>query len=63
LLPEFRGQGIGSYLLNSLIKEATSTSRKLTIHVEKMNPALRLYNRLGFTLVKDEGIYLLMSKQ
>jgi ribosomal protein S18 acetylase RimI-like enzyme len=61
LLPEFRAQGIGTYLLNYLMQEAVRTNRKLSIHVEKMNPALRLYTRLGFKLIKEVGIYLLMA--
>jgi hypothetical protein len=27
-----------------------------------MNPALRLYQRLGFQLVEDKGVYLLMER-
>ena len=33
----------------------------LTIHVERFNPALRLYERLGFTLAEDKGVYLFLS--
>ena len=33
------------------------------IHVEKFNPALRLYRRLGFTEIEDKGIYLFMEWQ
>jgi hypothetical protein len=32
----------------------------VTIHVEKNNPAMRLYRRLGFTAVEDKGVYDLM---
>jgi ribosomal protein S18 acetylase RimI-like enzyme len=60
LLPEFRGAGIGSQLLRELQEEAHSTGKTLTIHVERFNPALRLYERLGFKQVEDKGVYLLM---
>ena len=32
----------------------------LSIHVESFSPALRLYERLGFRLVEDKGMYRLM---
>jgi hypothetical protein len=34
----------------------------LSIHVERFNPALRLYERLGFREVEDKGVYLLMQR-
>ena len=49
LLPEFRGQGIGTNLIQRLFEEAASRSVGLTIHVENENTAaLRFYERLGF---------------
>jgi ribosomal protein S18 acetylase RimI-like enzyme len=60
LLPEFRNRGIGSLLIGQLLAEAADTGKRVGIHVEHMNPALRLYTRLGFQQVADEGVYLLM---
>ncbi|MEY2510300.1 MAG: hypothetical protein QOE26_1063 [Verrucomicrobiota bacterium] len=60
LLPEARGAGIGTRLLRDLQEEARSASKSLTIHVERFNPALQLYQRLGFVQVEDKGVYLLM---
>ena len=57
LLPEFRGKGIGRALLQQLIDEGQASARDVTIHVEKFNPALRLYERLGFRAVDDRGVY------
>src|SRR5690348_9053551 len=48
LLPEHRRAGIGTKLLRELQHEARMAGKALTIHVEKFNPALRLYQRLGF---------------
>ena len=61
LLQEHRGSGIGTKLLRELQDEARSTGKSLTIHVERFNPALRLYERLGFKMKEDKGIYLLMG--
>lgn len=60
LLPEHRGAGIGTNLLRELQDEARSAGKALSIHVERFNPALRLYERLGFRQAEDKGVYLLM---
>ena len=62
LLPEHRGRGIGTYLLNVLISESEESGKPLSIHVERFNPALRLYERLGFRAVADKGVYLLLER-
>ncbi len=47
---EYRGQGIGPALLGQLLDAAESQEiRALSLSVEKDNPALRLYERFGFT--------------
>lgn len=61
LLPAYRGCGIGSYLIHRLQQEAGESDRPVTIHVERFNPALRLYHRLGFRPVQDQGVYILMK--
>jgi ribosomal protein S18 acetylase RimI-like enzyme len=61
LLPEHRGCGIGSALLSQLKAEAHAAGKPLTIHVEHHNSALRLYARLGFERVSDDGLYLLLA--
>ena len=61
LLPAHRGRGIGTALLRGLLNEAAGAGKRLSIHVEKHNPALRLYARLGFTMVADRGVYLLLE--
>ena len=61
LMPEYRGQGIGSGIMQALLDEAAGSGRSVTIHVEHNNPALSLYQRLGFRHVSDEGVYYLME--
>ncbi len=60
LLPDFRNRGIGSVLLKQIIEEGRRLALPVTIHVEQFNPALRLYQRLGFVPAGENGIYLLM---
>jgi len=61
LLPEFRGAGIGTELLRALQEEARRVGKTLSIHVERFNPAKGLYERLGFGVKEDKGVYLLME--
>lgn len=62
LLPEYRNGGIGTALLGELFAESAESGKPVTIHVEKFNPAMRLYERLGFVPVADHGVYLLLKR-
>lgn len=61
LLPECRGTGIGSALLRDVLARGAASALPVTIHVESFNPALRLYERLGFERVDTNGVYYLMK--
>ena len=61
LLPEYRGKGLGARLMQDILDEAASAGKKVTIHVEHNNPAMHLYERLGFKMVEDQGVYHLME--
>jgi GNAT superfamily N-acetyltransferase len=62
LLPEHRGIGIGTTLLRDLLTEADAAGKSVTIHVERFNPGLRLYERLGFSIAEDRGVYLFLER-
>jgi len=61
LLPEFRKGGIGTSLLRDLLAEGEAAGKPVTIHVEVFNPAMRLYERLGFSPIEERGPYRLME--
>jgi len=62
LVPAARGQGIGEAILRDVIAWAGDQARGVSIHVEKFNPARRLYRRLGFVVVEDKGVYELKER-
>ncbi len=61
LLPEYRGRGIGTTLLQPILARGRALGRPVTIHVEQFNPAIRLYERLGFRRTAEHGLYYEMS--
>lgn len=61
LMPEWRGSGVGTMLLRDVLERGRAAKKPVTIHVEGFNPALRLYERLGFVKVDTNGVYYLMK--
>ena len=61
LLPEYRGLGIGTQLLNGLLLLLRENGYlRASLSVQKENPALRLYQRAGFRIVAEKGTEYLM---
>ena len=61
LMSSARSSGIGTKLLEDVFERAKRVGKAVTIHVEAYNPALRLYQRLGFEHVDSNGMYYLMK--
>ena len=62
LLPEFQGIGIGTAVITDICTQAHQQNHLVSLHVLKTNdPARRLYERLGFTIVADEEIRYKMT--
>lgn len=63
LLPAARGQGLGSALLASLLRQCDLRGQAMLLHVLHANPdALRLYRRFGFTAEADDGLRLRLRR-
>ena len=63
LLPEYRGLGIGAQLLRSLLLLLQENGYlRLSLSVQKDNPALRLYERAGFRILAGKGTEYLMLR-
>ena len=60
LLPQYRNQGIGRALMQDVLDEARDTGKFVSLHVEEVNPARRLYERMGFLVKGDVSFYKLM---
>src|ERR1051326_7309070 len=62
LLPEHRGKGIGTGLIRNLIAQCDQQKLPLRLQVLRTNPALRLYERLGFVRTGEDQIYIQMER-
>jgi ribosomal protein S18 acetylase RimI-like enzyme len=54
--PQYQRSGIGSEVLSNLLVSWRSAGKKIVLRVLKNNPARRLYERLGFSVVAEAGI-------
>jgi len=65
VLPEYRGEGVGEYLMRSLIAAAKERgAKKMTLEVRKSNYiAQNLYTKLGFEPVGIRRGYYLDNKE
>ncbi|MDN5199800.1 GNAT family N-acetyltransferase [Fulvivirgaceae bacterium BMA10] len=62
--PAFRNQGIGTKLLEKLIRTYQERNyRALSLSVDKLNQAKNLYLRSGFEVYKEDGTALVMRKK
>ncbi len=61
LLPRHRRKGLGGRLMKGVLDEGRQAGKPVRIHVEHNNPAMRLYQRLGFRQIDTNGVYHLME--
>ena len=59
LLPEFQNRGVGTELIDELLKSA---SKPIRLQVLKVNPARNLYLRLGFKVVGETETHYKMLR-
>ncbi|MCW5550371.1 MAG: GNAT family N-acetyltransferase [Opitutaceae bacterium] len=51
--PEFQNRGLGTEVMHRLLAEARREKLPLRLQVLKVNPARRLYERIGFTVAGE----------
>jgi ribosomal protein S18 acetylase RimI-like enzyme len=60
LLPAVQSRGIGTEVIRDLLDEAASLEIPVELQVLKVNPARRLYERLGFAAFDETETHILM---
>ena len=61
ILPEYQGQRLGTAIITSLLAQAAADGKTISLQVLKVNPAQRLYRRLGFSVAGETETHILMS--
>ncbi len=60
IAPEFQNRGLGTAVLHGLLAEARHRAIPLRLQVLKVNPARRLYERIGFAVIAETDTHFLM---
>lgn len=60
--PEYQGRGVGSKTLQNMLQHWDRMGKPVNLTVLKNNPARRLYERHGFTVVGEVGVKLQMRR-
>lgn len=62
LLPHRQGRGIGSAVVADVVANADARDKAVSLHLFDVNRARRLYERLGFKVVGEDGRRLHMRR-
>jgi GNAT superfamily N-acetyltransferase len=53
ILPEFQSQGFGRVILGQILEKAKFSGLPLRLWVLRVNPAIKFYQRLGFSIIEQ----------
>jgi ribosomal protein S18 acetylase RimI-like enzyme len=62
IAPGSRNAGLGSEILQEIAAEADRARKPVSIYVESFNPSQRLFERLGFRCVSEDGFQRLLER-
>jgi GNAT superfamily N-acetyltransferase len=60
ILSEEQGHGLGTEIIKTILAQAYHEGKPVTLQVLKVNPALHLYERLGFIVTGETTTHYLM---
>ena len=61
ITPERRGRGLGTILMNEILKEATEKKLVVTLYLQKTETCWNFFERMGFRSIADDGVNFLME--
>lgn len=62
LLPEYQSHGVGTHVIRGLQHEAAVEGRRMVLTVQRLNVRARaLYERLGFRVIRETDIHIVME--
>ena len=60
ILPEYQRRGLGTAVIEAILAQARAEAMPVALRVLKVNPARRLYERLGFDVTGETPTHYLM---
>ena len=63
ILPEYQRQGVGTSIIQSVLRQAHGKGKPVVLQVIKANRARRLYQRLGFVTTGETETHFLMRAE
>jgi ribosomal protein S18 acetylase RimI-like enzyme len=63
IAPEYQNRGIGAQIIRELLSESDRKRLPARLFVLKVNPARRLYERLGFRCVEETPTHYVMMRR
>ncbi|MGO4528665.1 N-acetyltransferase family protein [Paenibacillus sp. 2TAF8] len=60
--PDYQGRKLGTKVLNMLFEQEAVQGRRVTLNVLQGSPAMRLYERFGFTTDHEDEVDVFMSR-
>lgn len=61
ILPQYRSAGLGTPLVKEVMSEGERSGLAVSIYVDNFSPAIRLFERLGFSKIEENGINVLFK--
>jgi ribosomal protein S18 acetylase RimI-like enzyme len=58
--PNYQNKGIGTAIISKMIAEGTLRMKPVGLRVLKVNPAKKLYDRLGFSTIEETDTHYIM---
>jgi len=58
--PTYQQQGLGTTIIQHIIDDAARRMKPVRLQVLKVNPAKKLYDRLGFSVIEDTKTHYIM---
>ena len=60
ILPEHQRKGLGTAVIRSLVKQAQQERMPVCLNVPRVNPARKLYERMGFRVIEENPFHFKM---
>jgi ribosomal protein S18 acetylase RimI-like enzyme len=58
--PDYQGRGIATGIIRKIISDGLQKGKPVRLHVLKVNPAKRLYDRLEFSVIEETPTHYIM---